>query len=423
MSTSKAIQNLSLFNTSAGNVDDFYKIFNIPLPNAKEIDDVIRDFIKVSNSNYDFNELVYGECENFIEAWLDSEKSPNENNILQRKYGSFMYFSFDVFGNLAISIKLAGEGYIYQSLAILRSAIDILFSSLFGSESEIPRVIDMTSPYYHQLNEISWDEIVINNIQFGEGVEEDLILRKAINNATSNCLDNYLTELQKDRESITVKDLNRYKKIIRDSLMRASAEMMNKSDDESYKSIKNEITHPSNFFGNIVMDDRYTYRACKEHERNLLERLQKQLEIGGNFDELSEEIKDGLRQLTFDLEIPWENEDRPPTCDDCDNPPVIWSIHVRFDKKSMLKYLKAHMGKDALIKINKCTKLAFNRKDKDFFGDVINRKIYDRLNPYSHGDPKEEPSIQEWYGEYMKPFLESLSCIYSNLIQNQEQAK
>lgn len=51
MSTSKAIQNLSLFNTSAGNVDDFYKIFNIPLPNAKEIDDVIRDFIKASNSN------------------------------------------------------------------------------------------------------------------------------------------------------------------------------------------------------------------------------------------------------------------------------------------------------------------------------------------------------------------------------------
>ncbi len=424
MSTSKAIQNLSLFNISAGNVDDLYRIFNIPFPGTIEIDDAIRDFIKALNSNYDFDDLLYGESEDLINSWLDSEESPNENNMLQRKYGSFMYFSFDVFGNLATSIKLAGEGYIYQSLAILRSAIDILFSSLFGSESEIPRVIDMTSPYYHQLNEISWDDIVINNIQFGEGVEdEDVILRKAINNATSNCLDNYLKELRKDGESITVKDLNRYKKIIRDSLIRASAEMMNKSNDESYKSIKNEITHPSNFFGNIVMDDRYTYRACEEHERNLLERLQKQLEIGGNFDILSEEIKDGLRQLTFDLEIPWENEDRPPTCDDCDNPPVIWSIHVRFDKKSMLKYLKAHLDKDALIKINECTKLAFNGKHNEFFGDVIDRKIYNKLNPYSHGDPKDEPSIQEWYIEYMKPFLESLSCIYSNLIQNQETSK
>ena len=75
------------------------------------------------------------------------------------------------------------------------------------------------------------------------------------------------------------------------------------------------------------------------------------------------------------------------------------------------------------LKINECTKLAFNGKHNEFFGDVIDRKIYNKLNPYSHGDPKDEPSIQEWYIEYMKPFLESLSCIYSNLIQNQETSK
>ena len=423
MSSMKAIQNLYLFSRRGRNVDDFYRIFNILFPNEIEIDDAIRDFIKALNSNDVFDELLYGKSEDVINSWKESENSANENNLLQRKYGLFMYLSFDLAGNLATSIKLAGEGYIYESLAILRSAIDILFSSLFGSESWLGLANAMTSPYYHRLNEISSDDIAIDNIIFvDEDKDKEMLVSNIINKVASNCLDDYLTEFHADRGTIAVKDFDRYKKIIRDSLIRAYPEMMNNYGDGFYKSMKNEITHPSNFMANIVMDGRYTYRACKQHERNLLERLQKQLGIGRSFDKLSEETKKDIRQLTFELEVPWQNEDIPPTCDDCDNLPVIWGIHVRFDKRSMLKYLKAHMDKDALIKINECTKLAFNGKRNEFFGDVIDRKIYNELNPYSHGDPKEEPIIQEWYSEYMKPFLESLSCIYSNLIRNQEQA-
>ena len=419
MSSSKAMQNLSLFNIRGKNVDDFYRVFNIPFPNAIEIDAAIRDFIGALNSYQDFYDLLYGEYENGLAGWIDSGEAPNENNILQWKYKVFSSFSQDMFGNLATSIKLAGEGYIYESLAILRSAIDILFSSLFGSESWIGLANTMNSPYYHKLNEISWDDIVTDNVIFKDK-DEELPLSAIIEKVASNCLHDYLTELHVNREIIDVEDLNIYEKIISDSLIRASSKMMNKYSPEVYKGIKKEITHPSNFIEYIALDDLYTYKACKEHEENLLERLQKQLEIGGNFDELSEEIKNGLRQLTFEYDISTESKGKHPTCDDCDNFPVIWGIHVRFNKRSMLKFLKANIDKDALGKINKCTKLAFNRKDNDFFGYVIDRKIYDKLNPYSHGDPKDEPSIHEWYNEYMKPFLESLSCVYNNLIPSQQ---
>jgi len=418
MSSSRAMQNVYLFSRRGKNVDDFYRIFNIPFPNEIEIDDAIRDFIGALNSAQNFKELLYGDYENSLAGWMDSEEPLNENNMLQRKYNLLSDFSDDMLGNLATSIKLAGEGYIYESLAILRSAIDILFSSLFGSESWVGLANAMTSPYYHRLNEISSDDIVINNIIF-EDEDKEMLVSNIINKVASNCLDDYLTEFHVDREKIAAKYLDRYKKIIRYSLIRACPETINNYGDKSYRSMKNEITHPTNFLDFILMDDHYTYRACKEHERKLLEKLQKQLEIGGSYDELPEEIKKGLRQLTFELESPWENEDKPLTCNDCDNPPVIWGIHVRFDKRSMLKYLKAHMDKDPLRKINECTKLAFNGKHNEFFGDVIDRKIYNELNPYSHGDPKDEPNIQEWYNEYIKPFLESLSCIYRNLIQNQ----
>ena len=50
------------------------------------------------------------------------------------------------------------------------------------------------------------------------------------------------------------------------------------------------------------------------------------------------------------------------------------------------------------------------------FLNLINYKIFKELNPYSHGDPKEEPRIEDWYNLYMKPYLNSLSCVYKNII-------
>ncbi|MEM3489982.1 MAG: hypothetical protein QXO75_10075 [Nitrososphaerota archaeon] len=76
---------------------------------------------------------------------------------MKKRFEPLILFSADVFGNTATSIKLAGEGYIGESLAILRSAIDILVSSLFASlaflpeeESDInPFALALGSKYYH----------------------------------------------------------------------------------------------------------------------------------------------------------------------------------------------------------------------------------------------------------------------------------
>ncbi|MEM3290586.1 MAG: hypothetical protein QW046_03635 [Candidatus Micrarchaeaceae archaeon] len=73
-------------------------------------------------------------------------------------------FSADVLGNTATSIKLAGEGYISESLAILRSAMDILVFSIFASlaflpeeESDIhPFAEALSSEYYYRLKKFLW---------------------------------------------------------------------------------------------------------------------------------------------------------------------------------------------------------------------------------------------------------------------------
>jgi len=417
MSSLKAIQNINLFVEGGMNKDDFYRIFEIPFPNAIEIDHVIEDFTNALSDYLYWYNFLYGNYKNGVLSSMNSEEPDTDDNFMARKYEVFAYFSEDIFGNLATSIKLAGEGYIYESLAILRSAIDILYSSLFGSESQAMSINIMSSPYYHKLKEISLNEPIINRMVLKD--ENEKPVSNIINKFASSCLDNYLSELNINKEKINEKkdDKSKYIKAIKNSLRTVFAEIMNSNGEEDYKSGRDEIIDPDKFAMLMLTDDQYVYRACKEHEKNLLVKLQKQVEIGGDFDQLSEEIKNGLRQLTVEYDIAKDAKGELPTCDYCSNTPVIWCVHVRFNKRSMLKYLKDHLDKNALVKINKCTKRAFNGKKNDFFGDVIDYKIYGKLNPYSHGDPKTEPTITEWYESYMKPFLKSISCIYKNLVQ------
>lgn len=418
MSSSKGINNVTLFINSGGNIGDFYRIFKIPFPNELQMDSVIINFIEALGSYIYFRDLIYKDG---LEAYINSQNPVNENNILQERYVAFAYFSSDLFGNIAISIKLASEGYIGESLAILRSAVDLLFSSLFASISGVSGW-GMASPYYHQLNEASLDEFVVNSIGVGDE-EGGTLLSDTINKVASKCFDDYLTELGIDggnEENINQTEINISKSKIMKSLTEISAIMFKGHGNEFYKGVLMEVTSPKDFKISLMYDSRYTYRACNDHREKLLERLYKQLEIGGKFNDLKPEVKQDLEKLTFTWDISKDAEDKLPICDDCENTPVIWSIHVRFDKRSMLKYLKMNIDKASLNKINECGKSAFEMKKGDFFGDVIDRKIYAKLNPYAHGDPKDEPSISDWYKLYMKPFLKSISCIYRGIVPASE---
>ncbi|MEM3489423.1 MAG: hypothetical protein QXO75_07210, partial [Nitrososphaerota archaeon] len=116
----KSMDNTTEWAENGGGIGNFYDIFKIPLRNKIEIDYAINDFSNAFTS--------YGKfC-------LTLEKEVQ----MKKRFEPLILFSEDVLGNTATSIKLAGEGYISESLAILRSAIDILISSLFASLALLP---------------------------------------------------------------------------------------------------------------------------------------------------------------------------------------------------------------------------------------------------------------------------------------------
>ncbi len=401
-----AIDNLILWMERGSRPEDFYGIFRIPFPNKPEIKEAI-------------NEISLA-----LDSYKSFGKSIEKNEVLFTKFQPFYRYSANILGYSAIAIKLAGEGYIGESLTVIRSSLDVLITSLFASliwkpieAGQFNPLGEMYSQYYHLLREINIDDVIINRIGIGEE-KEGIGLEDKINEATSTCLKDYFDAFGWNQEEIDTKKLNDFRGIIRKSLSSISADIL-KQQRGLFKKIGLEVTKPEEFLMSLMQDERYTYKSCKNCEDKLLNDL-KTLLLGKGT-EMTEEIKNNLRsQLTFKWDVRDDKnvQNELILCDYCGEAPAeIWSIHVRFDKDSMLKYLKWHIDKELLREINNCVGKAFNTEGNEFFGDILNYKIYREMNPYAHGDPKEEPNISQWYNLYMKPYLKSLTCIYKNIVK------
>ena len=191
----KSMENLILFMKREGSTDDFYRIFRIPFPNKPDIEDVIRDFIE-----------VLGNYSNFAERIEENEK-------MKKRYEPLEQYSADILGYIATSIKLAGEGHVGESLAILRSAIDVFITSLFTSLTWIPYTSEdinpladaFESPYYHRMKEISLDDILVNKIGIGEESEGKL-LKDQIIKISRSLFKNYLNGMEIKENKIEPND-------------------------------------------------------------------------------------------------------------------------------------------------------------------------------------------------------------------------
>ncbi|MEM4090884.1 MAG: hypothetical protein QXQ46_09135 [Thermoplasmatales archaeon] len=401
----KSMDNTTEWAENGGGIGNFYDIFKIPLRNKIEIDYAINDFSNAFTS--------YGKfC-------LTLEKEVQ----MKKRFEPLILFSEDVLGNTATSIKLAGEGYISESLAILRSAIDILISSLFASlallpeeESDIHAFAEaLSSEYYHRLKEISLDDLVINHLYYKDKEEREKSINDEINQVANQCLDYYIEKMNINKESADWKQ-TKYHNFVKQALNEITIDAIKNSGN--WKDLIQEVVNPKELLFTLMGDDRFTFRACKDHEDKLLDKLKKNLGLSTE-GEMTEEMKNELRKLTF--KTPEDYVQKHPEgniiiCDDCEKPPTIWGVHVRFDKNSMLKYIRYFLDKATMDSINNCVRQNLEIEEKISFPDFINYKIYSELNPYSHGNPKEDPTIKRWYNSFMKPFLIVLSCIYENVL-------
>lgn len=417
MTSEKAMNDVNfLLNRSGESIDDFYRVFLLPYPNDTFLDDAINDFLDLIHSYVNFMDR------NFKEP-PKSEKYSTESHENQLRF--LALHSADVLGNLAVSIKLAGSGYIAESLTLLRSAIDICIQSLFSTLS-VKAISDenwinpigeaLSSSYYHRLREISLDELAIDRIGFGEESEEKY-LGKLLTKATKSSLAAYFNEMEVNSGNIDVSKMNEYTRMLRGTLSKITVDVFKKAgkqqEQEFYMNTLKETASPENLLIFLMDNSKLSYRVCKEHEDELMKRLKSKLKIKGD---LNEKELAQLKKLTFQYKISDEKISSTITCDECEKPPEIWSRTVRFKKDAMIKFLKYNLDKDLQSKVNECAKAAFDRDKTEFFGDLINYKIYAELNPFSHGDAKDEPTLFEWYNKFIGPFMKIITCLYDGIV-------
>ncbi|MEM4090510.1 MAG: hypothetical protein QXQ46_07180 [Thermoplasmatales archaeon] len=336
----KSMDNTIEWAENGGGIENFYEIFKIPLRNKIEIDYAINDFSSAFTS--------YGKFCSTLEKEVQMKK----------KLEPLILFSADVLGNTATSIKLAGEGYIGESLAILRSAIDILVSSIFASlaflpdeKSEIhPFAEALSSEYYHRLKEISLDDLVINHLYYKDEEKREKSVNDEINQVTSQCLDYYIKKMNVNKKRANWKQ-SKYHNFVKQALNEITIDAL--KNHGNWKDLVQDLVNPKELLSSLMGDDRYTYRACKDHEDSLLNNLKENLGLSTE-GEMTEEMRNELRKLTF--ETPEDYVQKRPEgniiiCDNCEKPPTIWGVHVRFDKNSMLKYIRYFLGSATMIQL------------------------------------------------------------------------
>lgn len=116
---------------------DFYAIFNIPFPTYEEIPKAI----------YKLSELFHN-----YSRYIASISTDNKRNKIEEY---FKLLIADIFGELGVSVKLAGEGFVSYSLREIRSVLDLLFAGLFtisswtlGSQEEEEGINPMAEAFF-----------------------------------------------------------------------------------------------------------------------------------------------------------------------------------------------------------------------------------------------------------------------------------
>ena len=131
---------------------DFYEIFNIPYPTYEEVSKAI-SYLSELFENYSW----------YFQS-INNDSKKNEEH--------FKLLLADIFGELGISIKLAGEGYIKYSLKEVRAVLDLLFAGLFtisswspnsqrSEEAINPMAEAFFSGYWDRLKPFSLDSLVL----------------------------------------------------------------------------------------------------------------------------------------------------------------------------------------------------------------------------------------------------------------------
>lgn len=388
----------------------FYEIFNIPYPAYEEISKAISHLSELFD-NYSW--------------YVESIYSDNTRKKIEER---FKLLLADIFGELGVSIKLAGEGYIKYSLREIRSVLDLLFAGLFtisswtsdsqeSDEGINPMAEAFFSGYWGKMNVLSLDSLVLPQIYFGEESKEKqatTLLGKLANKFYSDIILGFNI----DNAKIPNKKKQKLTKLLRKLLNYFFMNLI--KDSDAWSGIAKEILGDTEHFWETLMnDDEVTVKACEEHKEKMLEDLSKKLGIDVI---LTDDIRQKLLQLTFKAK-----EDESILCNYCEKKATIYGIYSRPDTRAMSKLIKLQLKEEEVNGINSCIKESFKEigrnTNKPYFGDIIYSEVYSKLNDYVHSNITEEPTISQWFYEFFIPTIIILQCILSRPLWTTNQNK
>lgn len=406
MEKDKDIVKMIQWVEAGGHIKDFCDIFNILYPINEEITKSIY-FLSDLFNNYSW--FIHS-VSNSITKWKAEEY--------------FVYLLADIFGELGISIKLAGEGYIKYSLREIRSVLDILLAGIFtasswssGSKNDREGINPISEAFFSglwgNLKPLNIDKFVLFGPGFGKG-KDGRAVDESLNEITDKFYPVLTSEFPNSRKKIKPKQEIRLKRSLKKSLSEFLTDMMKESDKWGEQE-KSAFSKPDDFYRYLMNDDDCTLRACDKHKDKLLEELHNGL---GNSHELTDEIKQQLLSLTFSpLRGYCENLS---LCNYCENKATIWGLLVRPDTRVIEKLIKFQMDAQELKNINECIKNSFDclgmKSKESYFGDIIHSKLYAKLNNFVHSNFVEEPNIEEWFYNFYVPTISVLQCILSSTL-------
>ncbi|AKA49667.1 hypothetical protein IX51_11780 [uncultured archaeon] len=392
---------------------DFYEIFNIPYPTYEEISKAISHLSELFD-NYSW--------------YVESISSDNTRKKIEEQ---FKLLLADIFGELGISIKLAGEGYIKYSLREIRSVLDLLFAGLFTVSSWVPdsqKNEEGTNPmadaffsgYWDKMKPLSLDGLVLPILEFGEERKRAI---SSLRELSDKFYPDIVSKFDFDKDKITTKEEQRLKKLLEKSLNEFFMNLI--KDTDEWPDIATKTLGNTEYFYWILMsNDEFTLRACKQHEGNLLEDLKKRFGIKN---ELTKDLKQELSQLTFIGPEFDKGEGYLCGYSDCENNATIYGIYSRPDTRAMSKLIKLQLQREELEGINSCVVDSFREIQKSakgsYFGDIIYSEIYSKLNDYVHSNIVEEPTISQWFYDFFVPTIIVLQCILSRPLWMGDQNK
>lgn len=396
--------------------DDFCRIFNIPSPQSEEISSAI-SYLSQLLDNYSW----------YLHS-IDLDKIKNKAEE------HFKLLFADIFGELAISIKLAGEGYIKFSLRSIRAALDLFFAGLFSVSSWVPdSLLNETgiNPFATAFFSGHWDKmkdvdsvdidaLIISELQI-ENEGKLIPVTSVLQNILSKTYAHIISEFGTGENGINKENekwlKNSLKYFLNEFLIEYIRKTTKQNKVELSKTLKDAFSDTKNFYFMLFNDNKFAYKACEKHQNNLLSCLGNKLEIEKKYKDNLEEV---LSDLTFRL--PENDWVEASTCDYCGNNASIYGLYSKPNTRAMSKLIKFQLREQDLNEINKCIKNSFKeigiKSKKQYFGDIIYSKIYSKLNNYVHSNVVDEPYIGEWLYSFFAPTCIVLQCILSSSLLN-----